>query len=94
MELKDLIGWVFCCFLVLCVGGSVVLGVLGWLLYQTTGHIVKAEARSREMAMSVVEDWRKYRADEHAAAQPVPEEEPRQPDNGFPDDLLPTVQVS
>lgn len=94
MELKDLIGWVFCCFLALCLGGSVVLGVLAYLLYRTTGHIVKAEARSREMVMAMAEEWREYRRDEHAAERPEPEPVDKEPDNGFPDDLLPQVHVS
>lgn len=84
------------CFLllVLCLGATIAVGLLGMTLWSVVLHVLKAESRSREMAMSVVEDWRRYRQDEHAAAQPSEEPEPDKPDNGFPDEMLPTVQVS
>lgn len=97
MELKDLIGWVFCCFLALSLGGSAVLGLLGYLLYRTTGHIVKSDARSREMVMSLSDDWRSYRKDEHDAAM-APPEAPAAPvppwrnpsmGDGFPEEMMP-----
>lgn len=90
MELNGLMQWVGCCAVVLCLGALTAVGVLGVLLWSAVGHISRAESRSREMAMSVVEDWRKARqAELDAAKEPPPSPFQRAVDGGFPDEMLP-----
>jgi len=87
------------CFLlvVLCLGATVAVGLLGMALWSVVLHILKAESRSREMVMSLSDDWRSYRRDEHNATM-EPEDPPKAPDppwrnpsagDGFPEELLP-----
>lgn len=81
-----------CLVLCLCATAAVVL--LGLTIWSVVLHVLRAEARSREMVMAMAEEWREYRRDEHAAERPEPEPVDKEPDNGFPDDLLPQVHVS
>lgn len=95
MELNGLMQWVGCCAVVLCLGAFAAVVLLGALLWRAMSHISRAETRSREMAMSVVGDWRESRRAELEASkeQPVSPFQKAESDNGFPDEMLPPIQV-